>query len=172
MGHTIDATAAPTRALTVAGSFDEVCKIAKNQPDPNDVYFIFTSTGAGHVSYCAWHSWGSCTYNGKSYPIQVAYMPNIDGIAGCDPLDTDKLHSQGLGALANVTAHELSEAITDPRGTAWTDQNGQENGDKCAWTFNGTVTLSNNSQWKLQQEWSNNAYNSSLGTPRGCIQGN
>ena len=90
----------------------EACKITGNNPDPNGVYFIYTSTGAGHVSYCAWHSWGNCS-NGA--PIQVAYMPNIDGIAGCDPGGDLHGHSQGLAALANVTAHELSEAITDPR---------------------------------------------------------
>src|SRR6476469_1827026 len=136
-----------------------------NQPDAKGVYFIFTATGAGHVSYCAWHSYGSCS-NGK--PVQVAYMPNIDGIAGCDPQDTYGTgHSQGLAAIANVTAHELAEAITDPRNGGWYDRSGNENGDKCAWSFAGPVAfhytdpLTNvvtNSTWKLQMEWSNAAY--------------
>src|SRR5437016_7209550 len=39
--------------------------------------------------------------------IQVAYMPNLDGIAGCDPGDTSTGHSAGLAALGNVTSHEL-----------------------------------------------------------------
>ncbi|MCU1282152.1 MAG: hypothetical protein JWM53_5698, partial [bacterium] len=85
-------------------------KITGNSPDPAALYLIYTATGAGHVSYCAWHSWGTCS-NGA--PIQVAYMPNIDGIAGCDPQDTWTTHSQGLAAVANVTAHELAETITD-----------------------------------------------------------
>jgi hypothetical protein len=169
MGNTTDTSAPPSRALSTTGAVAEACKIANNNPDPNAVYFIFTATGAGHVSYCAWHSWGNCS-NGA--PIQVAYMPNIDGIAGCDPVDRTTSHSQGLAALANVTSHELSEAITDPRGTGWVDQNGQEDGDKCAWTFSAPVTLSNGSQWVLQQEWSNAAYTAGTGTPRGCIQGN
>ena len=168
LGHVIDASTPPSKALTVNGAVAEGCKAANQAPDPKAVYFIYTATGAGHVSYCAWHSWGNCS-NGA--PIQVAYMPNIDGIAGCDPGDTTTGHSQGLAAVANVTSHELQEAITDPRGTGWTDSSGAENGDKCAWTFSGTVTLSNNTQWKLQQEWSNNAYNASVGSPRGCIQG-
>jgi hypothetical protein len=168
-GNTTDTSAPPSRALSVSGAITEACKIANQNPDPNGVYFIFTATGAGHVSYCAWHSWGTCS-NGM--PVQVAYMPNIDGIAGCDPGDTVTTHSQGLAAVANVTSHELQEAITDPRGTGWVDQNGQENGDKCAWTFTAPVTLSNSTTWVLQQEWSNNAYNASVGTPRGCIQGN
>jgi hypothetical protein len=124
------------------------------------------------VSYCAWHSWGTCS-NGA--PIQVAYMPNIDGIAGCDPGDTWTNHSEGLAALANVTAHELSEAITDPRGAGWFDSSGGENGDKCAWSFNGPVVLKNNTTWKLQMEWSNAAYTAGTGYAnlsgeKGCLQ--
>jgi len=168
LGHVVDTSTPPNKALTVNGAVAEACKITSNNPDPNGVYFIYTATGAGHVSYCAWHSWGNCS-NGA--PIQVAYMPNLDGIAGCDPGDTSTGHSEGLAAIANVTAHELSEAITDPRGTGWTDSSGAENGDKCAWTFTGNVTLKNGSKWMLQQEWSNNAYNASQGSPRGCLQG-
>jgi hypothetical protein len=152
---------------------DEVCTLTGNQPDPNGVYFLFTSTGAGHVNFCAWHSWGTCS-NGA--PLQVAYMPNIDGIAGCDPQDTFGTgHSQGLAALANVTSHELSEAITDPRGAGWFDSSGQENGDKCAWAFVAPVTLSNGSKWKLQMEWSNAIYPNGFANrsgQNGCLQGN
>ena len=169
LGHTFDSSATPRRALSTSDAVSEACKIVNNNPDPAGIYFIYTSTGAGHASYCAWHSWGTCS-NGA--PIQVAYMPNIDGLAGCDPGDTSGAHSQGLAAVANVTSHELMEAITDPRGTGWFDSSGAENGDKCAWTFAAPVTLSNGSTWKLQQEWSNAAYNASQGSPRGCIQGN
>ena len=168
LGHAIDSSTPPRKALSVSGAVAEACKITNNNPDPNGVYFIYTSTGAGHVSYCAWHSAGTCS-NGA--PIQVAYMPNIDGIAGCNPLDsahTDSQHSQGLAALANVTSHELSEAITDPRLDAWYDSSGAENGDKCAWTFTSKESVGGQSWW-LQQEWSNNAYNANSGSPRGCI---
>jgi len=61
----------------------------------------------------------------------------LDGDAGCDPQDMQTTYSQGLAALANVSAHELSEARTDPATPgAWYDSQGQENGDKCARTFN------------------------------------
>jgi hypothetical protein len=169
LGHVFDTTEPPQhKALSVNQAVAEACKITNNSPDPSAVYFLYTSTGAGHASYCAWHSWGNCS-NGAA--VQVAYMPNIDGIAGCDPGDTTTGHSQGLAALANVTSHELSEAITDPRGAGWFDSSGAENGDKCAWTFTGDVTLKNGSKWMLQQEWSNNAYNAGQGSPRGCLQG-
>jgi hypothetical protein len=148
LGHVLDTSAAPTKAPSTAAAVAEACKITNNNPDPTGLYLLYTSTGAGHVSYCAWHSWGTCS-NGAL--VQVAYMPNIDGLAGCDPADTYGTgHSQGLAAVANVTAHELSETITDPRGAGWFDSAGAENGDKCAWTFGGAVTLSNGSTWKLQ----------------------
>jgi len=170
VGHTFDTTAAPSRALSVSSAVAEACKISGNNPIADAVYFIYTDTGAGHVSYCAWHSWGTCS-NGA--PVQVAYMPNITGLAGCDP-GNNAGHSQVLEALANVTSHELSEAITDPRGAGWFDSSNGENGDKCAWAFQGIETLSNGSQWYLQGEWSNAAYTANTGFPNrsgqnGCL---
>jgi hypothetical protein len=175
LGHTFDASAPPTRALSVSGAVAEACKITSNAPDPAGVYFIYTSTTAGHVNYCAWHSWGNCS-NGA--PVQVAYMPNLDGIAGCDPQSPSSLgHSQGLAALANVTAHELSEAITDPRGLGWFDSSGGENADKCAWVFPSIVTLGSGSSWQAQGNWSNARFTAGTGYAnrsgqKGCINGN
>jgi len=171
LGHVIDSTSPPKRALSVSGAVTEACKITANAPDPSAVYFIYTSTGAGHVSYCAWHSWGTCS-NGA--PIQVAYMPNITGIAGCDPGSDVTSESEGLAAVVNVTSHELSEAITDPRGAGWFDSSNGENGDKCAWSFHNDVSIGGK-QWKLQMEWSNNAFDggtgyANLSGQKGCLQ--
>jgi hypothetical protein len=173
LGRSVDLRTVPNRALRTSEAVGEACRISANNPDPNALYLIYTSTKAGNAGFCAWHSWGACS-NGK--PVQVAYMPNIDGVGGCNPADTWTTHSQGLAALANVTAHELSETITDPRGTGWFDASGAENGDKCAWAFNAPVTLTNGSIWKLQMEWSNAAFNAGTGFPnrsgeKGCLQG-
>lgn len=162
-GSVIDSSTPPARAPKTSAIVAEVCKITANNPDPNGVYFVYTSTTAGNVNYCAWHSWGNCSNGAK---VQVAYMPNIDGIAGCDPQDNASGNSQGLAALANVTAHELLEAITDPRGSGWTDSSGNENADKCAWSFppgDGLSTFFDGSKWKLQMEWSNTAYQAGTG---------
>lgn len=178
LGHVVDSSAAPTKALSTNSAVAEACKIVNNNPDPSALYLIYTATGAGQVNYCAWHSWGRCA-GGRN--IQVAYLPNLDKVAGCDPQDTSTGHSQGLAAIANVTAHELLETITDPRGTAWFDASGNENGDKCAWSFpitqsnpRGISSFTNGSTWKLQMEWSNSAYNAKTGRPNtsgqlGCI---
>jgi hypothetical protein len=153
----------------------EVCKVVPT-PDAsqNGYYAVYTDLPRGNAGYCAYHSFGSC----HGVPVQFAFFWKLDGDPGCDPQDTTTGHSQGLAALANVTAHEISEARSDPASPgAWYDSRGQENGDKCAWTFNvASVAFPNSTRWKLQGEWSNNAYNTGTGYPnssgqRGCLDG-
>jgi len=69
-----------------------------------------------------------------------------------------------------VLGHEVMESITDPWLNAWLDPSDSEIGDKCAWTFQTPyVTLSNNARFKVQGEWSNNAYLNGIGSPQGCV---
>lgn len=157
----VDSSTPPNHAPSTSTITNEVCKVIGqngSSPDSSGIYFVYTSNFP-HANYCAWHSYGKC--NGVT--IQVAYMPNTTGIAGCDPGDLYGCNtfSQGTRSLANVTSHEFMEAITDPIISAWYDSSGAENGDKCAWKFSGCVTLSNSS-WQLQQEWSN--------AVSGCVQ--
>jgi hypothetical protein len=174
LGHLVDgSTAAGGNNTSVI--LAEVCKmVASPEPNGNGYYAVYSDVKRGSAQYCAYHSAGTC----HGVAVQFAFFFNLDGDSGCDPQDTSGLHSQGLTALANVTAHELSEARTDPASPgAWYDGAGQENGDKCAWTFGAPlVTLSNGTQWKLQGEWSNAAYNAGTGYPnssgqRGCLSG-
>jgi hypothetical protein len=170
-GHFVDGTAAST-GQRVAPILAEVCKVIPN-PVANGYYPVYTDLPRGHAGYCAWHSYGSC----GSTPVQIAFFWKLDGDAGCDPESTVSGHSQGLAAIANVSGHELAEAMTDPRNGGWYDSQGEENGDKCAWTFGApSITFSNGSQWKVQGEWSNAAFNAGTGYPnnkgqRGCLGG-
>lgn len=173
-GHVID-TSPSTSGGSTSTILAEVCKAVPN-PDSsgNGYYAVYADTPRKGANYCAYHSYGTC--NGTR--VQFAYFFNLDGDAGCDPQDTSGLHSQGLAAIANVSGHELSEARTDPASPgAWYDSSGEENGDKCAWTFGAPlVTFSNGSEWKIQGEWSNNAYNTGTGYPnslgqKGCLSG-
>jgi hypothetical protein len=172
-GHYVDGTTASGGSKT-AVILAEVCKMIPN-PVSNGYYAVYTDIPRGHSGYCAYHSYGTC--GPTSTPVQFAFFWKLDGDAGCDPQSTVANESQGLAAIANVSGHELSEARTDPRNGGWYDSSGQENGDKCAWTFNVPyVTFKNGSQWKIQGEWSNNAYNNSTGYPnnsgqKGCIAG-
>lgn len=177
-GHVID-TSTATGGSSTSAILAEVCKqvTAGNiSPDPqgNGYYAVYTDVKRGSAGYCAWHSAGTC----GGLPVQFAFFFNLDGDAGCNPADTQTGNSQGLAALANVTAHELAEARTDPANPgAWYDGSGQENGDKCGWTFNVPyVTFTNGHRWKLQGEWSNAAYTGGTGYAnssgqRGCIDG-
>jgi hypothetical protein len=173
-GHLVD-TSTATGGASTSAILAEVCKMVPN-PDAagNGYYAVYTDVKRGSAGYCAWHSAGSC--GGK--PVQFAFFFNLDGDPGCDPADTTTGHSQGLAALANVTAHELAEARSDPASPgAWYDSAGAENGDKCAWTFNvPSVTFPNGTAWKLQGEWSNAAYTAGTGYAnssgqKGCLNG-
>jgi hypothetical protein len=64
-------------------------------------------------------------------------------------------------ALANVTAHEVLEMLTDPDvGTGWLDSSGEEIADKCNWRFGGCEALGG-TRWQLQKLWSNAAIRAS-----------
>ncbi|HXI60779.1 MAG TPA: hypothetical protein VNO55_32185 [Polyangia bacterium] len=171
-GHAIDLSAAPARAPKVSAIAAEVCKLITD-PVANGYYPVYTDTRRGSAGYCAWHSYGAC----NGVPVQFGFFFNLDGDAGCDPQDARTDHSQGLEALANVSAHELSETVTDPRNGGWYDSSGGENGDKCAWAFNVPfVTFSDGGTWKLQGEWSNAAFTAGTGYANrsgqlGCLSG-
>ena len=159
-------TSAPTSKPSTSSLQAEVQKVLDANgatPDPNGVYFVFTTNFPKGTNYCAWHS--GATVHGTA--IAQAYMPNTSGIAGCDPGNdyNANTYSQGTRSVANVTAHELMEAITDktPGGTttAWTDNQGSEVSDKCAWKFANKVQVGS-TYWQLQENWSN--------AVSGCVQ--
>ena len=66
--------------------------------------------------------------------------------------------------MASIVAHEMEEAISDPDLNAWYDRRGNENADKCAWTFGTMSTAANGSKYNItlggthfliQQNWVN-----------------
>jgi hypothetical protein len=159
-------TSAPTSKPSTSSLQSEIQKVLNANgatPDPNGVYFVFTTNFPRGANYCAWHSGASV--NGVA--IAQAYMPNTAGIAGCDPGNAYNAnsYSQGTRSIANVTAHELIEALTDklPGGstTAWIDSQGAEVSDKCAWKFANKVLIGA-TYWQLQENWSN--------AVSGCVQ--
>jgi hypothetical protein len=164
----IDNSAAPSRPPQTSDIAAEVGRMIPT-PVANGYYPVYTDLPRGHAGYCAWHSWA--TINGVL--TQFAFFFKLDGDPGCDPKDTQTGHSEGLAALANVSGHELSEALTDPRGDAWFDSSGAENADKCAWTFSGTPVKLGTTSWKIQGNFSNAAYAAHSGYDgAGCIDGN
>ena len=164
-GSIVDTSTSLTKAPSTTTIQAEVNKLISN-PVPNGYYPVYVDLKRGSARYCAWHSYG---YVGD-VPVQFGFFFNLDGDPGCDPADPASVHSQGLEAIANVSGHELSETVTDPRNGGWLDSSGEENADKCAWTFSGTVAIGSQ-QWKIQGNWSNVAYNAKSGYDHaGCIE--
>jgi len=164
-GNLFDPSATPAKDPGTSGIQAEVTKMITN-PVANGYYPVYTDIPRGTAGYCAWHSWGTV----GTTQVQFAFFFDLDGDSGCDPQDPASIHSKGLEALANVSGHELSEALTDPRGAGWFDRRGAENADKCAWTFGGNVSIGGAS-WKIQGNFSNAAAQLHSGYDgAGCIQ--
>jgi hypothetical protein len=163
----IDQSAPPAHSPTVGTIVNEVASVLTSNgltPDANAVYLVYTSNFP-HAPFCAWHAAGTI----GSTTVQVGYLPNAAGVAGCDPgnlFPTANSYSEGTRSLADSTAHEFMESVTDPVPvTGWADKSGQEIGDKCNFVYSQTapIRLSNRSQWQIQEEWSNAA--------GGCVAG-
>jgi hypothetical protein len=151
----------------------------KNIPlDPNGVYFVLTSpdvkeTSGFCTSYCGWHTSSYMTVSsGKSSVVQYAFVGNASQQCpgGCEAQSSVSPNGNpGVDGMISVFAHELEESVTDPSLSAWYDNNGSENADKCAWTF-GTTSLDiygakynmtvNKMNYLVQQNWvnANNGY--------------
>ncbi len=136
--------------------------------DYDGVYFVLTSADVADSgfcrSWCGWHSW--MTY--QSTPIKFSFIGNPERcLNGCARNRvTSPNDNLGADGMANLIAHEFEETVTDPQVSAWYDNNGQENADKCAWTFGTTFTEPNGSianmtlgtrDYLIQRNWVNDA---------------
>ena len=64
----------------------------------------------------------------------TAQCPNT-----CQPYQTAPNGDPGIDGMVSVIAHELTESVTDPTGMAWWDNTtGDENADKCIWSYGCT----------------------------------
>lgn len=187
-GHLIDSATTAADGSNTNLILAEVCKLIVANgitPNANQYYAVYTDVKRGSQQYCGYHSGGTCPSSlAPSVVVQFAFFFDLANDNGCDSSDTSGLHSQPLSALASVSAHEIMEMITDPAQAVnggWWDAYGNENGDKCAWSFGSPlVTFSDGTKWKLQGEWSNGAYLNpsayptsypNLSNQKGCLSG-
>jgi hypothetical protein len=134
--------------------------------DANGLYFVLTSADVTASSgfctqYCGWHTHG--TINGID--IKYAFVGNPDRCpSACEAQSLSPNGNAGADGMVSIMAHELEEAVSDPDLNAWYDSRGQENADKCAWTFGATYTTSNGAKanmrlgghdFLIQQNWVN-----------------
>jgi Phosphate-induced protein 1 conserved region len=131
--------------------------------DTHGVYFVLTSKDVNESSgfctqYCGWHTRGSISGSDIKYSFvgNPARCPS-----SCEAQSTSPNGNAGADGMASIIAHELEEATTDPDLNAWYDSSGEENADKCAWTFGTEHTASNGSK-----------YNVTLGSRQYLIQRN
>ena len=134
--------------------------------DTNGLYMVMTSADVNETSgfctqYCGWHDHG--TILGSD--IKYAFIGNPDRcLSSCAAQSTSPNGNAGADGMASIVSHELEEATSDPDLNAWYDTRGNENADKCAWTFGTESTASNGSkynmviagvQYLIQQNWVN-----------------
>jgi hypothetical protein len=165
-----DATSAPTGSQVVSDTAiqNEIKSLFTRgtlAQDPSTVYAVFSARGVNlgggaFTQYCAYH--GNFAYNGQQ--VLYAVMPyNMTNPNACAAQAVGP-NGDDADAEVNTLAHEVEETNTDPLGTAWYDNRGFENADKCAWTFGTTSTDSNgaaynmrfgNRNWLVQRNWVN-----------------
>jgi Phosphate-induced protein 1 conserved region/Putative Ig domain len=145
----------------------------KNLPlDTNGLYFVFTSSDivtSGFVNsatpqFCGYHSYMNPTSNRTKNIIYSFVGDPGTALASCNGQSAAGVspNSNPRGdAMTSVIAHELVEAVSDPFLNAWFDAAGNENADKCAWTFGTTSPINgakynmvaSNRKYLIQQNW-------------------
>jgi hypothetical protein len=134
----------------------------------NKMFLLFTSSDEGqcaatgscsYVQYCAYHS---SFVNSATQTVIYGNEPYGDTNVCQVPGAPSPNNNPAADTAATAASHELTEAITDPLGTAWWDSSGYEIGDECAYYYGFAGYLSGNADelWDghpfyLQTEYSN-----------------
>jgi len=146
--------------------------------DSSGLYIVLTSKDVGVTAgdsgtfcsatrgFCGWHTYTSLNLNGQSKNLRFAWIgdPSRCG-GGCDVQRTSPNGNWAADSMVSTIGHEIVEAATNPEFTAWYDAQGEENADKCSWTYGNTLHLSNGAaynmefggrKWLIQQVWKKN----------------
>ena len=160
-------TASSRSRLSDSGVQNIVTNVIKSgvfgPADPDGVYFVLTSSDVAKsgfcTQYCGWHT--AATINNTT--VKYSFVGNANRcLNACAAQTVGPNGNAGVDGMVSVVAHELEETNTDPNLTAWYDSSGNENADKCAWTFGQNMTLGSNGAY----------YNMSFGGRNYLIQRN
>ncbi|CAF4260945.1 unnamed protein product [Rotaria socialis] len=154
--------------------FAIVTKAISSQALPfneNGIYFVLTSSDVNETEFCT----SACGWHSYDLATKLIYScignSELQCPQSCSVQQTSPNGNFGADAMASVIAHEAMEATTDPFMNAWFDSNGEENADKCAWTFGKLMRSSNGAyynmivggvQFLIQQNWNLFIQNCSL----------
>lgn len=161
LGKSLDGAAPQTYAVV-----DQAINSGALPADPTGLYFVLTSpdvavSGFG-TSFCGYHSYSTNASTGVTYKYSFVgdpqnYMGGCAGQSAASPNTNPR-----ADAMLSVVAHELVEAVSDPMLNAWYDAAGNENADKCAWTYGTAQAVGNGSMYNItvgslkyyiQQNW-------------------
>ena len=111
------------------------------------------STRGFGTSWCAYHSY-TTTGSGNLAYTNLPYQTDAGASCGEDFVNGG---SAGLlDGVSVVGGHEFAESITDPYpSSGWLDRNGNEIGDKCAWSSASTDITLSTGKFAVQPLWSN-----------------
>lgn len=161
-GYWANATNAPASSATVTDAailtmLQSGFTAGTLKYDSSTVYAVFTGPkvnlgGGAGTTYCAYHSAAKLTIGGVSRVVLYTAQPyGASWPTTCAGTTLSANGDLGGDVQVNMLAHEIAEAATDMLGTGWTDANGNENADKCAWNFGttSTSTLSKSMKFNL-----------------------
>jgi hypothetical protein len=132
--------------------------------DPSGIYFVLGAADVMESSgmcsqYCGWHYFGNIAGQTTTY----SFVGNPDQCpTSCEAQQTSPNGDAGADGAISILSHELEETVTDPQTNAWTDAQGEENGDKCAWNFGTEQAAPNGAMFNetvgarsylIQQNW-------------------
>jgi hypothetical protein len=152
--------------LEVQNVVSSAIKSGRLPKDTKGVYVVLASKDVKESSgfctkYCGWHSHGTVA----SSDIKYAFIGNpAQCPSACEFQRKGPNWNSAADAMASIIAHEVEEAATDPHLNAWYDEDGNENADKCAWTYGSTYTTASGAKanmklgtkdYLIQQNWLN-----------------
>jgi hypothetical protein len=147
----------------------------------NSQYVVVSPSGTNPddfpgAGFCAWHDWNGDTkltggaVSSSVGDIAFTNLPYVtDAGANCGEGIVNGGSAGTLDGVTIVEGHEYAETITDQNPTGgWTDSQGAETGDKCAWVRSGPGAIADvafsTGSFAMQGTWAND-FSSSGG---GC----
>jgi hypothetical protein len=111
--------------------------------DPSGIYLVLTSNDVGKpgflTQYCGWHTFRRV----GNVSIKFAFVgdPTGPNLPVCGAQKVTPNRDAGADSMVSVIAHEIDETVTDPELNGWYDEAGEENADRCSWTYGRTFSV-------------------------------
>ena len=118
-------------------------RAGKFPSDPSGIYLVLTSNDVGKpgflTQYCGWHTFRRV----GNTAIKFAFVgdPTGPNLPVCGAQRVSPNGDAGADSMASVIAHEVDETVSDPELNGWYDEAGEENADRCAWTYGRTFSV-------------------------------